>query len=260
MSNLRIRKLTPKELLFYIMGLCGIIDNIGEQIYEERIRPLLSILWKEIGKEEIWQEIRRFWSIQQKEILQPNLYEQSIFESWGQYSKGKKCSLIFQKNSREDITSGKYLCNLWENWKSRYTPHRWELSQQQFEQFNAFMSQLPYETTQEEKNLCDMWETSARFGVLQQTLFKIQEIWRPTLPQEQSSLRIRKLSPLECLKLMGFSKEDYNAISKEFGNSAIYHVAGDTIITTCLVSIFGTMLDVDYRTKVENYVESLKEG
>ena len=71
-------------------------------------------------------------------------------------------------------------------------------------------------------------------------------------------LRIRKLTPLECLKLMGFSEEDYNAISKEFSNSAIYHVAGDTIITTCLMSIFGTMLDVDYRTKVENHVESLK--
>ena len=74
-----------------------------------------------------------------------------------------------------------------------------------------------------------------------------------------SNLRIRKLTGLECLKLMGFSKEDYNAISKEFSNSAIYHVAGDTIITTCLMSIFGTMLDVDYRTKVENHVESLKE-
>ena len=73
------------------------------------------------------------------------------------------------------------------------------------------------------------------------------------------NLKIRKLTPLECLKLMGFSEEDYNAISKEFGNSAIYHVAGDTIITTCLMSIFGTMLDVDYRTKVEKHVESLKE-
>lgn len=78
--------------------------------------------------------------------------------------------------------------------------------------------------------------------------------------ESMSNLRIRKLTPLECLKLMGFSEEDYNAISKEFSNSAIYHVAGDTIITTCLMSIFGTMLDVDYRTKVENYVEKLKEG
>lgn len=77
---------------------------------------------------------------------------------------------------------------------------------------------------------------------------------------QMNNLRIRKLSPLECLKLMGFSEEDYNAISKEFSNSAIYHVAGDSIITTCLMSIFGTMLDDDYRTKVENHVESLKEG
>lgn len=77
--------------------------------------------------------------------------------------------------------------------------------------------------------------------------------------ESMSNLRIRKLTGLECLKLMGFSEEDYSAISKEFGNSAIYHVAGDTIITTCLMSIFGTMLDVDYRTKVENYVEKLKE-
>ena len=255
---LRIRKLTPKELLFYIMGLCGIIDNIGEQLYEKNFREILPILWEEVGKKEIWQEIRRFWGIQQKEILQPNVYEQSILKSWNEYSKDKKCTLHFSQDSREDITNGKCLCDLWESWKGRYTPHRWELSQQQFRQFNDFMSQLPYENSQQKENLQNMWETCQVFGFLQQTLYKIQEIWESTLPQKQSRLRIRKLTPRECMRLMGFTDDDYQAL-KDIGlsDSAIYHCAGDSIITTCLVSLLSPFVNEEQKhiEIVNNYVE-----
>lgn len=52
-------------------------------------------------------------------------------------------------------------------------------------------------------------------------------------------LRIRKLTPKECLRLMGFTDKDYQAlVDIGLSNSAIYHVAGDSIITTCLGSIF----------------------
>lgn len=73
-----------------------------------------------------------------------------------------------------------------------------------------------------------------------------------------NSLCIRKLTPLECLKLMGFSKDDYDAIKDEFGDGAIYHVAGDSIVTCCLVALFGTMTDIDYRKTINEYVETLK--
>ena len=76
--------------------------------------------------------------------------------------------------------------------------------------------------------------------------------------RERESMRIRKLVPIECLKLMGFTKSDYNALV-EIGltDSQIFHIAGDSIITTCLVSLLNPF--VNERNKhieiVENYVE-----
>lgn len=73
-----------------------------------------------------------------------------------------------------------------------------------------------------------------------------------------SMLRIRKLTPKECLKLQGFSEDDYNAIKDEFSSSAIYHVAGDSITVSTLVALFGELTDLPYRNIIEKYVETLK--
>ena len=58
---------------------------------------------------------------------------------------------------------------------------------------------------------------------------------------------------------MGFTDEDYQAL-KEVGlsDSAIYHCAGDSIITTCLVSIFNPLVNERHEHKdiVDHYVES----
>lgn len=70
-------------------------------------------------------------------------------------------------------------------------------------------------------------------------------------------LRIRKLTPLECLKLQGFSKDNYESIKKDFTDSAIYHVAGDSITTTVLMALFGELTDIDYRKAIENYISNL---
>lgn len=73
-----------------------------------------------------------------------------------------------------------------------------------------------------------------------------------------TKLRIRKLTPKECLKLMGFTEQDYNAM-REIGmsDSAIYHMAGDSVITTCWVSIINPL--VNEKNKhieiVDRYVE-----
>ena len=83
-------------------------------------------------------------------------------------------------------------------------------------------------------------------------------------PSVKMDLRIRKLVPLETMKLMGFERKDYQAM-REIGmtDSAIYHCAGDSIITTCLMALFGQMLpisDKDLQQKIEKYVETLKEN
>lgn len=82
--------------------------------------------------------------------------------------------------------------------------------------------------------------------------------------ESRMNLRIRKLVPLETMKLMGFEKKDEQAM-REIGmtDSAIYHCAGDSIIVTCLMALFGQMLpisDKDLQQKIEKYVETLKEN
>lgn len=73
--------------------------------------------------------------------------------------------------------------------------------------------------------------------------------------ESKMKLRIRKLTPLECLKLQGFTEEDYNAIKDQFSSSAIYHVAGDSITVSTLCALFGELTDLNYREIIQDYVE-----
>lgn len=72
------------------------------------------------------------------------------------------------------------------------------------------------------------------------------------------TLRIRKLTPCECIKLMGFEEDDYKSM-KEYGlsDSAIYHCAGDSIVSTCIMSLLASMFEKDHREIVNNYVDEL---
>lgn len=75
-----------------------------------------------------------------------------------------------------------------------------------------------------------------------------------------SKLRIRKLTPLTCMKLMGFEEKDYQAMRKiGMTDGQIEHCCGDSIITTCLMALFGQMLfdEGTLKQKIENYVGGL---
>lgn len=81
---------------------------------------------------------------------------------------------------------------------------------------------------------------------------------------DKMNLRIRKLVPLETVKLMGFERKDYQAM-RDIGQSdmQIYHECGDSIVVTCLMAIFGKMLPIseeELKQRIENYVESIKEN
>lgn len=71
------------------------------------------------------------------------------------------------------------------------------------------------------------------------------------------NLRIRKLTPCECYKLMGFTTDDYNKCAEIQSNATIYHQAGDSIVTTCLIAIFGKLLGIDYEKVIKDYVNDL---
>ena len=73
-----------------------------------------------------------------------------------------------------------------------------------------------------------------------------------------SKLKIRKLTEGECMRLMGFEKEDTEACREaRLTKTNIYHQSGDTIVTTVLMGIFGELLDPAYRNKIKDYCNKL---
>lgn len=80
------------------------------------------------------------------------------------------------------------------------------------------------------------------------------------VPMHNYDCLIRKLTPHECFKLMGVRTEDFEKVSQSQSDSSLWHLAGDSIVTTCLMSIFGSLLGVDYESKITELVEELKQS
>ena len=76
-------------------------------------------------------------------------------------------------------------------------------------------------------------------------------------PKEKVKWRIRKLTPKECWRLMGFTDKDHDKASKYVSASSLYKQAGNSICTCCLVAIFNALFLEDYSTayawKLVNY-------
>jgi len=54
-------------------------------------------------------------------------------------------------------------------------------------------------------------------------------------------IRIRKLIPLECWRLMGFTDEDFYKAEKVNSNTQLYKQAGNSIVVNCLEAIISQM-------------------
>lgn len=74
-------------------------------------------------------------------------------------------------------------------------------------------------------------------------------------------MKIRKLTPLECVRLMGFKDEDYESMRAiGMSDSAIEHCCGDSIVVTVLISIFSQMIpNKDHREEVKYYLKGIKK-
>lgn len=57
-----------------------------------------------------------------------------------------------------------------------------------------------------------------------------------------NNLRIRKLTPKECWRLMGFDDEDFEKASKVNSNSQLYKQAGNSIVVNVLEDILRNLL------------------
>lgn len=66
--------------------------------------------------------------------------------------------------------------------------------------------------------------------------------------------RIRKLTPLECWRLMAFSDDDFYKAQAIHSNSTLYKQAGNSIVVTCLEGIFSQL------HKIHNqHIEQIEE-
>ena len=75
---------------------------------------------------------------------------------------------------------------------------------------------------------------------------------------ENKKLTIRKLTEGECYRLMGFEEKDSEACKRAGqSKSNIYHQAGDSIVTTVLVALFGELLGKDYEKSITEYTDRL---
>ena len=78
-----------------------------------------------------------------------------------------------------------------------------------------------------------------------------------------NGLSIRRLTETECMALMGFTKEDVESIIKAgISPRSIYRIAGDSIVTTVLMSLFAPLVneeDDSHEKIVKNYVETIIE-
>lgn len=60
-------------------------------------------------------------------------------------------------------------------------------------------------------------------------------------PMITDEFKIRKLTPRECWRLMGFSDEDFDKVKDHVSDSQLYKQAGNSIVVNCLEAIFNNL-------------------
>lgn len=106
------------------------------------------------------------------------------------------------------------------------------------------------------------WEQKGHLDVDCRAYFEEKVAPTTTTPKSkvlQNNLRIRKLTPKECFRLMGVKDEDYEKIAKNQSDSSLYHLAGDSICTSCLMALFSQLLDISWEDKLWNIKNTMKK-
>jgi DNA (cytosine-5)-methyltransferase 1 len=79
---------------------------------------------------------------------------------------------------------------------------------------------------------------------------------QPKIIEELPFYRIRKLTPLECIRLMNFDDEDYYKIkAANMSDTQIYKQCGNSIVVACLEGIFKNLLIPTIKQRSDNGIE-----
>lgn len=72
----------------------------------------------------------------------------------------------------------------------------------------------------------------------------------------ETNLRIRKLTPKECFRLMGFDDRDVDVLSENgISNTQLYKMAGNSIVVDVLEALFRSLFGLEGKR-----VQPLLEG
>ena len=84
---------------------------------------------------------------------------------------------------------------------------------------------------------------------------------RANMTAVTQNLRIRKLTPKECFRLMAVRDENFERIAKSQSNASLYHLAGDSIVVAVLVAILGQFVNgFDFDQYVQEFYKQIKEN
>lgn len=267
-----ICRIEPKERFFkqadfgnfydYILAIFECLDCM-KSIMEEglkdeerykKYRKVLYVLWEEIRKKTIQWETRGFWCVPKEKILQSRMYGAIQTDAAKSRCDLEDSTPNSAENKRKN-TEKNEVRNMWEDWEVRCSSYKLELERQFIDEFTSVMSKLSYQNTQNKKRMLDMWRTDERVRILQQALSEIQEL-RMSIDEKEKSkvsnlqkdnrksngmcgIRIRKLTPRETFRLMGFSDENFDAAQKAgVSNSQLYKQAGNSIVVDVLYYIY----------------------
>ncbi len=80
------------------------------------------------------------------------------------------------------------------------------------------------------------------WGGVSLTIPTIAGLTKVLLGEDMNKLRIRKLTPKECWRLMGFDDSDFEKASQVCSNTQLYKQAGNSIVVNVLEEIFKNLL------------------
>jgi DNA (cytosine-5)-methyltransferase 1 len=217
----------------------GVVDK-GDSIGEEKERntaEVLRSLRKGVGEEAVaeWR-LRILASFQPSEVLRQGVYGK------GFYGKGNngRSELVHGTQTGESDKEGEDLRKMQCDKERRYTPQGRELEEQFAREFTSLMSELSRKGTPAEKEMQDLWESTQGSRLLREALYKIQEVWRSSLPKTR--YRIRKLTPKETFRLQGFPDAEFDKLTANgISNSQLYKMAGNAV-TVNVISAIGKRL------------------
>ena len=211
---------------------------------------ILQILWKEIGKESFtkW-GLGILDSFQKENLLQQKLHEESIYKDRNEQPINKECKRICAKDKRTNFKK-EIMRKMQLEKKSGCAPQRQESTKQFVEQFRSCLQELPQQDSQGWKDLQNMWSETQSTWVLQQALYKIQEVRESANMPWEKDFRIRKLTPKECFRLMGFDDSDYYKAVMAYNrtwkagasDSQMYKRAGNSITVQVEEEILENLL------------------